>query len=241
VRDDDPLGKLYGLDVNITDRPAHELPRGTAVRLRVIEGESHRVLGETDLAEDGSFHVQVPADLPLQLQTLDRDGLAVHTSAVIWARRHESRGCIGCHEDPERTPPNRLAHALTQPAVVMAPPEGERRIVDFRRDVRPILEQRCASCHSEGGESPLLVTAAAGEGALREVYDRLLVKHVEPGRARASRLTWHLLGRVTSRPWDEAPGPVRPMPEPRTVTEEEIRTLASWIDLGALWDAGEKK
>ncbi len=239
VRDDDPLGKLYGLDVNITDVSREMLPPGTGVRLRLLEGEPLRILGEAPLAADGSFHLQVPADTPLQIQMLDADGLALRRSAWIWARRHESRGCIGCHEDPERTPPNRLAAALGRPAVVLAPPEAERRAPDFRHDVLPIVERRCLSCHGASGTPPSL---AAGSGdparGAREVYDRLLAEYVEPGKARASRLTWHLLGRVTSRPWDPPGGTTQAIPPASAPTPEEIRALVEWIDVGAVWDRG---
>ena len=36
---------------------------------------------------------------------LDDDGLAVASCDWIWVKQREFRGCIGCHEDPELTPP----------------------------------------------------------------------------------------------------------------------------------------
>ena len=54
---------------------------------------------------------------PLQLQLLDADGLArCAASAWLWVRNHAAQGCVGCHEDPERTPPNRLVKALRRRA-----------------------------------------------------------------------------------------------------------------------------
>ena len=66
-----------------------------------------RFIGEIDADEDGSFNVRIPANIPIQIQALDAAGMALRTSAWIWARNREQRGCIGCHEDGERTPEKR--------------------------------------------------------------------------------------------------------------------------------------
>jgi len=48
-------------------------------------------------------------------------------------RNHAAQGCVGCHEDPERTPPNRLMKALSAPAPVLnLPPEKRRTLPDAR-------------------------------------------------------------------------------------------------------------
>ena len=51
--------------------------------------------------EDGSFNLEVPANTPIELQLLDDDGMALRRCGWIWAKNHEPRGCIGCHEDGE--------------------------------------------------------------------------------------------------------------------------------------------
>lgn len=255
VRDDDRLGKLYAVDVSISDLGPKAFPRGTARRLRVLEGvppragvASHpplavrRFLGEVPLEEDGSFHVQVPANTPVQLQLVDADGLALRSSAWIWTRNHANQGCVGCHEDPERTPPNRLAKALEAPAAVLDLPVALRRTVDFRHDVAPLVASRCLACHGEGGASPRLYGAPEGASAAAPSrdYESLLAAAVVPGEARRSPLVWHLLGRNTSRPWDgdEARKPFRAVPGGEALPAGEKRTFIEWIDLGALWDAG---
>jgi Tol biopolymer transport system component len=134
VRDDDPEGKLFTIDVGI-QAPGRELPKGTAKSLRVVEGVPatadrpvvRRLLGEVELADDGSYQVQIPANTPVQLELLDASGSPVRTSAWVWVRNHAAQGCVGCHEDPERTPPNRLMKALQAPAPVLNPPPEKRR------------------------------------------------------------------------------------------------------------------
>ena len=230
VRAEDPEGKLYAIDVGIL-APGQSLPAGTARRLRVVEGvpattdraAARRLLGEIPLAEDGSFQVQVPANTPVQLQVLDADGLALRTSAWLWVRNHGAQGCVGCHEDPERTPPNRFAKALESPAPVLNLPPDKRRTVTYAADVKPIVESKCLACHGSGGPPPLLDgTASALQASL------------VPGAARRSRLAWHLLGRNAARPWDGEAGAPAPSPVPASValSADQVRAFIEWIDLG---------
>jgi len=144
VRDDDPEGRLYTIDVGI-QAPGRELPSGTVKSLRVVEGVPataerpvvRRLLGEVPLAEDGSYLVQVPANTPVQLELLDANGSPVRTSGWLWVRNHAAQGCVGCHEDPERTPPNRLMKALQAPAPVLSPPPEKRTTLSDSRGAPP--------------------------------------------------------------------------------------------------------
>ena len=126
VREEDPHGKLYCLDVYNSDlKGPAAIPRGAVKRVRVLEGAAKRVLGETDVDDDGSFHLELPANTPVQLQTLDASGAVLRSCAWIWARNHESRGCIGCHEDGELTPQNRFPTATGRPpAKLRLPPRA---------------------------------------------------------------------------------------------------------------------
>ncbi len=237
VEEQEATAKLYCLNVYDSDLGPNWVPKGGIKRLRVLEGlpraaagdaERRRFLGEVDIEQDGSFQIQVPANTPIQLQVLDRDGLALRSSSWIWAMNKENRGCIGCHEDPERTPENVLAKALMKPAIQLTLPPQRRRTVDFRRDVQPILSGRCANraCH-DGATAPRLDTPG-------------IAKLVDPGRARSSPLVWSILGRNTSRPWDGIPASaVRRMPPSGStpLTPDETRTIIEWIDLGALRDS----
>jgi len=185
-----------------------------------------RILGDIPLAADGSFHVTIPAGVPIELQVLDADGLALRTCGWIWAMNHEPRGCIGCHEDPELTPENFTAEAILKPAVPLTLPPSRRRSVTFVDDVLPILVRRCSACHVDHPKLalPLATADARTAGTTDErgitgadaaaVYTRLLEgadtgsgRYVHPGRARTSPLIWRLLGRDTRRPWDIADDP----------------------------------
>jgi hypothetical protein len=268
-------GTIYCLDVYRSDlgRDGWIAP-GTAKRLRVLEGIprtvdsptsaaqpliQRRFLGEVLIERDGSFNATVPANLPIQLQLLDAEGRALRSCGWIWVRNRETRGCIGCHEDPESTPKNRFAAALERPSVTLTLPPEKRRTVDFRRDVMPILSAKCATagCHANPTVPPLLGegpdSPRAGPGGARRAYEALLAgfwvedgprplsgPYVHPGRARTSPLVWHIFGVNTSRPWDarqdDVPRALMPPKGSEPLSAGEKRTLVEWIDLGALWD-----
>ncbi len=123
VNEEDANGLLYCLNTSISDLPPESWPYPGAKRLRVLEAlpkgdgrPATKVLGEAPVESDGSFHVKVPANVPLLLQMLDEKGAVRRSCSWIWARNRESRGCIGCHEDGELTPENRMVDALRRPA-----------------------------------------------------------------------------------------------------------------------------
>ncbi len=269
VSEDDKTGKLYCLTVSINDLENPQwLSPSVAKRLRVVEGVPipvgspdgkkidprihRRVLGQVDIETDGSFNVEIPAAIPIELQLLDEDGLALRTCRWIWAMNHEQRGCIGCHEDPEWTPPNVMAEALTRRSIPLTPEPRRRRTVGFFPDVMPIVSAKCATCHTDRHPT-LKLTDKPGDSAAQRggrAYRFLMEssestttgkgKYIVPGEARNSPLIWRIFGRGMSRPWDPArpTGVVKPMPpkNAKPLTSEEKQTLVEWIDLGAAWD-----
>ncbi len=217
-------------------------PPGTIRYVRVIEGQPHRILGVAPVEQDGSFHIRVPAETPITFQLLDEDYLAIRSQgAWTWVMGNENRGCIGCHEDRELSPPNRMVAAITKPPVDLVLPPARRRTVDFRNQIAPIVASRCAAngCHVGDDAAPVFGVPGAtmGDSALRTVYTSLLEKpegrsdgsYVVPGRAKDSRLIRLLLGsRGSSRP---AAGTGHDV-----LGRRELILFIEWIDLGAAWD-----
>jgi HEAT repeat protein len=63
-------------------------------------------LGTVPIAPDGSFYVEVPADLPLALQAVDAEGRSeLNEMSWIYVRPGETRSCLGCHHERNATPP----------------------------------------------------------------------------------------------------------------------------------------
>jgi hypothetical protein len=267
VSDKDPNGKLYCLNVYTSDlKNPKWTPAGTFKSLRVLAPVrrtapaiagvppliGRKILGQVPIGSDGSFNIEVPANTPLELQLLDADGMALRTCSWIWARNHEPRGCIGCHEDGELTPENHFHKAFESKSVSLSEPK--RSSPDFRRHIMPIIKTKCMPCHGAKGKPPRL--DGTGKGSVNRAYESLLAlekssvkgeyrgKYIQPGQARRSPLVWHIYGRNTSRGWDVATMKkgVKSIPRGKTkpLTDAEKRTLVEWIDLGAMWN-GESK
>ncbi len=132
-------GVYYCLDAYISTLPEmRELSTGYVTSVRVIEGlplkrgeygqsavliPNTRILGVAPVEKDGSFHIRVPSQTPLSFQLLDEQGMAVSRQYTwSWVMPGESRGCIGCHEDREMVPPNKLARAVLKPEVKLSIP-----------------------------------------------------------------------------------------------------------------------
>jgi mono/diheme cytochrome c family protein len=118
--------------------------------------------------------------------------------------------------------PRRLWLACATIALFSARATQAGEPVDFARDVKPILDARCAECHgAQKQESELrfdLRDAALRGGAGGEV--------IAPGKSGESTL----LQRVTSQEKSE-----RMPPEGDALTAEQVDTLRRWIDEGAAW------
>ena len=107
--------------------------------------------GTVPVHEDGSAYFRAPAGTELYFQALDADGRELaRMGSFTQLVPGESQTCIGCHE-PRNTAPPRLEAtpvALRQPPADIAPPSWGAGPVDFVRQVQPVLDKYCASCHS---------------------------------------------------------------------------------------------
>jgi len=113
---------------------------------------------------------------------------------------------------------------LALPAVLQAAAP-----VDFNRDVRPILSDKCFHCHGpdeEGRKGKLRLDTF--EGATRVRND---VAPIVPGRSAGSEVIF----RITSTDTEE----MMPPPESKLgrLTAAEVETLKRWIDEGAAYQS----
>ncbi len=219
-----------------------------------------RILGEVPPATDGSLYLKVPADRPLRVQLIDRDGFAiVNERAWFWVRPNERRVCIGCHENRELAPSNAVPLATRHTPTDLTDPSTWQS-VSFRRDIQPILSANCATadCHV-----PPTPTAGLNQTAYRLNGDKDAVlanrfgpayanhlarqknkpfaiggRRVHPGNARSSPLLWMLYGRALAPQYRPAPFE-RPMvsahPGPM-LPEAQLDLIRKWVDLGAIYD-----
>ena len=110
-------GLLLCQDIHFLDVPSSSNSSKSS-RIKIVGIDS--TLGAFDVAEDGSFYLKVVADKPFQIQTVDKDGHVSHSSCGwIWLRPNERRGCVGCHEDPEIVPANRVSLSVKKLPVII--------------------------------------------------------------------------------------------------------------------------
>jgi mono/diheme cytochrome c family protein len=143
------------------------------------------VLGDATVHADGSAFFTVPARMPLYFQALDEKGRAVQTMRS-WSTLQpgENQSCVGCHEHKNTAPPVRDGGSLALAAGPQAlePFHGPPRGFSFRKEIQPILDRHCVTCHSDrsqrlaggrmqrsllGERDPVVVPASVGLPAAR--------------------------------------------------------------------------
>jgi len=125
------------------------------------------VLGEVPVEEDGSAYFEVPARTPVYFQLLDAFGDVVQTMRS-WSTLQpgETFGCVGCHEPKGAVIENAKTNAgattialrkgVAKLNPVLFPSKGAHELsgFSFPRDIQPILDRYCVSCHTGGKGKP---------------------------------------------------------------------------------------
>ncbi|MBI4976770.1 MAG: SUMF1/EgtB/PvdO family nonheme iron enzyme [Spirochaetes bacterium] len=111
--------------------------------------EVKAILGTVPVYEDGSAFFSVPANTPIAVQPLDREGKALQLMrSWFTAMPGETLSCVGCHESQNAaTIPKRTTASLKKP-VTIDPWYGQARGFSFEREVQPVLDAYCVGCHN---------------------------------------------------------------------------------------------
>ena len=109
-----------------------------------------------------------------------------------------------------------LAGLIAGPATALAQqarPASTR--VTFTKDVAPIFQARCQSCHRPGTVAPMsLLTYQDARPWARAIKDRVVRREMPP---------WH---------YDKTAG-IQKLKGDISLTDEQIATIAAWVDAGA--------
>lgn len=113
-----------------------------------------RMLGTVPVEEDGSAIFKIPANTPISIQPLDKDGVAIQwMRSWLTGQPGEVVSCIGCHEDQNQLPiPKRVMASQKAPNQLTAP-EGGTRSFTFDLEIQPILDRACIACHNGEGKA----------------------------------------------------------------------------------------
>jgi hypothetical protein len=162
--------------------------------VRKFDGNGRPLLDSTGVP-DTSFKVRFPADTPYLMQAIDCQGRTLNTDQT-WQhlRSGEIKTCNGCHLHSKeglpfsKTAAARPAHRPVRlgegqvpllmggagPAVEIVQQPGYGLQFEFERDIFPILQRRCASCHSGPTAASGLVLDIPGTGPA-STYARLVL------------------------------------------------------------------
>jgi hypothetical protein len=193
-----------------------------------------RVRGTVPVEEDGSAFFEAPACRPLFFVALDDKDLSVkrmHSFTSLMPG--ETAGCVGCHEPRTDAPaairPGDLA-ALRRPARRIEPFAGFPDVLDFQRDIQPILDRHCVECHNprrrEGGIS---LAGDLGPTFSQSFFSLFVHRQVADGR--------NGLGNSPPRTVGSSASPLLKMLDESHykvhVAPDEWRTVWLWIESAA--------
>ena len=105
--------------------------------------------GTVPVEADGSACFNAPAGVELYFQALDADGKELcRMASITQIMPGEVQGCVGCHEPRDSSAKATQPLAMKRPPVDITPPPWGAGPVDFVKQVQPVLDRYCASCHS---------------------------------------------------------------------------------------------
>ena len=226
-----------------------ELPKGAIAKIRVNkldvmpacrretldqhdDLDLHKeTLGAVPVAADGSCSFMIPAGVPIQLQAVDTNGVAVFTMrSFIYAQKGEVQGCTGCHENKFKSgavtyaakPSNRVPQT-PQPEVDV----GYTGPFSFTKSVQPVFDRHCIRCHGLG-EGPKPAFPLIGTNGIFNLIRRKQVSFVASYRETRESKPYDYFA-AASPLWKRilrGHGGAR-------LTKDELQTVSLWMDLNA--------
>jgi hypothetical protein len=115
--------------------------------------ENKRILGTVPVEEDGSAYFEVPANTYVFFQALDGNGMMIQSMrSGAYVQPGETYGCVGCHENRVGDIPQAAAtpKAMKREATPLNGWYGTPRMFSFQREIQPIFDKHCVSCHDYG-------------------------------------------------------------------------------------------
>jgi mono/diheme cytochrome c family protein len=201
-----------------------------------------RLVGTVPVEEDGSAYFELPALRSFFFVALDENDLSVkRMQSFLTVQPGETTSCIGCHEQRTQAPRS----AATQLAAVRRAPSPIQpiadvpEVIDYPRDIQPILDALCVSCHgydktSAGGPRAgrLILTGDHGPLYSHSYYMLTIAGLISDGRnLPRSNYAPRTLGSSASRLLKLVDRPNHGV----KATPLQKKMLRLWIDSGAAY------
>jgi len=200
-----------------------------------------KVYGVATVYEDGSAYFTVPTDRNIFFQALDENYMELQRMRTfINLMPGEQRSCVGCHEVRRQAPSMKTANpiALDHPLEPLKPQPGDTgpRTVHYARDIQPILDKNCVSCHS--GEKPKGELDLSGE--LTTLWSRSYENLTRKGLVNYLHTCGYGSSCVPLEPpttFGSHRSPmverIRKAPCKSNITREDFIKIVTWIDANA--------
>ena len=192
-----------------------------------------RILGTVPVEPDGSAYMELPALRPLFFVALDENDLSVkRMQSFVSVMPNETTSCVGCHENRTSTPAKpSLLMATERPPSRIEPIAGVPDVLDFPRDIQPILDRHCVECHNydrrPDGDLPLVGDHGPWYS---HGYVALMARgYVAHGRDGQGNLPPRTIGTSASRLMKTIDG----SHYGATLSPLEQQTIRLWIEAGA--------
>lgn len=201
----------------------------------------NRILGTVPVEKDGSAHFEVPAGRSIYLAMLDKDDLSVkQMRSFLTVMPGERVSCIGCHED--RNTASSLAGlplaARRKPSTITPLPDVPE-ILDFPRDIQPILDRHCVECHqADRRDGGVDLSGDRGPTYSLSYYNLMLHRQIKDTAGNRWEGEENLAGRPAGNdpPYAAFSGAAPLMDKldgshhEATLSDRERRTIRLWLD-----------
>ena len=190
--------------------------------------------GSVPVESDGSAYFEVPAVRSLSFLAVDEAGREVkYMRAQATVMPGEVVSCVGCHEERTHTPNATSGYAgnlqalRRPPSQPLIPSSIRHTPVSFVKDIQPILDRHCVSCHNSTDMKGKIVLENDRTPKWSVSYEQLFT-------AKQIRTAGHTKGDDPVRPMMAAVSPfiekLRGGHHEVKASPEEILTARIWID-----------
>ena len=193
-----------------------------------------RILGTVPVEPDGSAYFELPALRSLLFVALDAEERSVkRMQSFLTVMPGETLSCVGCHEPRTQTPhvpPAAELAALRREPSRITPFADVPEVIDYPRDIQPILNEHCLRCHDDGqGEGNLSLSGDRGPLFSISYFTMTARELVVDGRNSLGNRPPRSIGSGASRLPEFLDG----SHHDASPTDQQRRLVRLWIDSGA--------
>jgi len=195
-----------------------------------------RIAGTVPVQNDGSAYFKLPANRPYLFVALDEEDRAIQKmKSFTSVAPGEVVSCIGCHEKRSLAPHNRghIPHAMKGEALFPEKIDGIPAVIDFPRDIQPVLDKHCTSCHGNNTrKGGVLLTGDHGPVYSHSYFNLMSRFQVNDGLNHPYPLNKPGMVGDTHSPLIQK---IENNHNGVELTSEEIRLIRYWINTGAVY------